>query len=312
MRREGEPVWVRIPGTGTNRAWVSADERVAGELRAALVSREAGWRQLAVAVAAQRLGPLRAHLGGIRRLVVLPSPGLAGVPVEALAEAWTEAPRDLVVSYAPSATIFERLARPRTDASAPPRLLALGDPAYPTDAPAPAPSPPPRFGLAVQSVKLNGNAGHAGVRTGDVLLTYDGQHLNSRADLTPRPADSPDKRVKISLWRDGEVCTLEVAAGPFGVQVDASRPAAEVVLAKRSADGLLNRLTRGEGRQRLPGTRREVEAIAALFPKEQTTVLLGETASDEALQGLAQSGALKGYRYLHFAAATVRPTRPWP
>ena len=117
----------RRPGTGPNGAWVSADKRQAGELRAALVSREAGWRQLAVTVAAQRLGPLRANLEGIRRLVVLPSPGLAGVPVEVLAEAWTEAPRDVVVSYAPSATIFERLARPRTDASAPPRLLALGD-----------------------------------------------------------------------------------------------------------------------------------------------------------------------------------------
>jgi tetratricopeptide (TPR) repeat protein len=301
LRREGEPVFVEIPGTGPNRAWVSADGRRDGELRAALVTRDAGWRQVATAVAAQRLGPFRTHLHGVRRLVVLPSPGLAGVPVEVLVEAWPEAPKDLAVSYAPSATLFERLARARSNASAPPLLLALGDPAYPSDTPAPAPSPP-SFGLAVKSVAPNGNAGLAGVRPGDVLLTYEGRNLNSRADLTPSQAESPDKRVKISLWRDGDVRTLELAAGPLGMQVDDTRPAAETVLAKRRADSLLKRLTRGEARQRLPGTRREVEAIASLLPKEQTTVLLGEMANDETLQGLARSGALKGYRYLHFAA----------
>ena len=65
---------------------------------------------------------------------------------------------------------------------------------------------------------------------------------------------------------------------------------------------MLNRLTRGETRQRLPGTRREVEAIAALLPKDQTTLLLGSAANDAALHELARSGALKRYRYLHFAA----------
>jgi CHAT domain-containing protein len=51
----------------------------------------------------------------------------------------------------------------------------------------------------------------------------------------------------------------------------------------------------------LPGTRREVQAIAALFPNDQVTTLLGPEATESNLQGLAQSGALKGYRFLHLA-----------
>jgi CHAT domain-containing protein len=51
----------------------------------------------------------------------------------------------------------------------------------------------------------------------------------------------------------------------------------------------------------LPGTRREVQAIASLFPGDQVTTLLGHDASESNLQQLAQSGALKAYRFLHFA-----------
>jgi CHAT domain-containing protein len=51
----------------------------------------------------------------------------------------------------------------------------------------------------------------------------------------------------------------------------------------------------------LPGTRREVQAIAALFPSDQVTTLLGPDATESNLQHLAQSGSLKGYRFLHLA-----------
>jgi CHAT domain-containing protein len=154
----------------------------------------------------------------------------------------------------------------------------------------------------VQSVELHGNADVAGVRAGDVLLTYDGRKLDARADLIPRPADSPDKRVPVTLWRDGEVRAVELAAGPLGVRLDDLPTAAEAVLARRSADVLLKRSARGQARQRLSGTRGEVEAIAGLFPGARATVLLGEAASDAALEAMARSGSLKGYRYLHFAA----------
>src|SRR4029453_9422392 len=54
-------------------------------------------------------------------------------------------------------------------------------------------------------------------------------------------------------------------------------------------------------RARLPGTRREVEAVAGLFPGGAATTILGARACESTVQGLARSGQLKGYRYLHFA-----------
>jgi tetratricopeptide (TPR) repeat protein len=301
LRHEGDPIWVKVPAMGEGQSRLKGEDRRVGELRAALESRDPGWQEVAEVVAARMLGPLRDHLQGVRRLVVLPSTALAEVPVEVLLAAWPEAPKDLVVSYAPSGTMFERLTRPGSGAAAPPRLLAVGDPAYPAEEPA-TPPPPPASGVAVRSVEPHGNADLAGVRPGDVLLTYDGRNLNARADLVPRPADGPDKRVQATLWRDGEVRAVELAAGALGIQLEEARTAAEAVLARQSADALLKPLIRGHARQRLSGTRGEVEAIVGLFPGERATVLLGEAASAAALEVMARSGSLKGYRYLHFAA----------
>jgi CHAT domain-containing protein len=60
-------------------------------------------------------------------------------------------------------------------------------------------------------------------------------------------------------------------------------------------------LTRGDSLARLPGTRREVEAIAALFPSDRAKTLLGDQATESAVAELAARGELKNYRYLHFA-----------
>ena len=49
----------------------------------------------------------------------------------------------------------------------------------------------------------------------------------------------------------------------------------------------------------MPGTRREVAAIACLFPSSK--VLLGPAASGPELDRLADAGQLKDYRYLHLA-----------
>jgi CHAT domain-containing protein len=53
----------------------------------------------------------------------------------------------------------------------------------------------------------------------------------------------------------------------------------------------------------LPGSRREVEAIARLF--EQADTLLGSRASEQQLDTLAASGRLKEYAYLHLATHGV-------
>jgi CHAT domain-containing protein len=106
----------------------------------------------------------------------------------------------------------------------------------------------------------------------------------------------------VKLWRHGEVRPLTVSAGKLGINVDREKPAAEVVVAQRAADAMLHRLARGQDWSRLPGTRREVEEIAGLFPRERVTTLLGSQATESAVQRLAGSGELARYRFIHFAA----------
>src|SRR5262249_18473190 len=79
VRRSGEPAWVMIPGAGPGGAWTRDEGTLAERLRAALAARapEGDWRPLAEALARQRLGPLDPHLKGVRRVVVVNSPGLA-------------------------------------------------------------------------------------------------------------------------------------------------------------------------------------------------------------------------------------------
>jgi CHAT domain-containing protein len=59
--------------------------------------------------------------------------------------------------------------------------------------------------------------------------------------------------------------------------------------------------TRGLAPKPLPGTRREVEALAPLLPREKVQLLLGSEASEQRLDQLAAAGQLKDYRLLHFA-----------
>src|SRR5262249_38118960 len=58
-------------------------------------------------------------------------------------------------------------------------------------------------------------------------------------------------------------------------------------------------LLRGREHAPLPGTRREVAAIAALF--DGPRLLLGPDASEQQLHALAARGELKGYQVLHLA-----------
>jgi CHAT domain-containing protein len=300
VRRTGDPVWVKIPGTGADGSWTKDDDKRPRDLRDALRKRAtASATDLTAAVGRQRIGPLKLYLEGVHRLIVLPSPALAGVPVEALL-AGVPGP-ELVVSYAPSASMFARLARPSAKGREPPSLLAVGDPAYPPpDADGPAPKPPDA-GIAVLRVEPNGLADLYGIRPGDVLLEYDGTKLARADDLKEVPAKAGAKRIPVKLWRDGESRTIEVGAGKLRIQIDPKRKPAEVVLALRTAAAVIRPLTRGEFLMRLPGTRREVEAIASLFPSDRARTLLGDQATESAVNNLAARGELKKYRYLHFA-----------
>lgn len=302
VRGDSGPSWAPIPGTGPTQTWTEDDDRRPGLLRNALRNGSPAWRDLAAALAKQRLGPLQPHLSGTTHLIVLPSRALAGIPIDVLIEAQpSDAPRP-TVSHAPSGTMFARLSRPRTEPARTTRLLALGDPAYPLpqrEAPAPE---PPAIGIAVLQVMAQGNADNVGIKAGDVLLEYNGHVLKSAADFRTVPVEEGLKRVPVKFWRNGEVRTVDVAAGPLGFRYQPRRTAAEVVLAHREAAAFQKSLTRGDSWERLPGTRREVEVIAGLFPEGAATTFLGEQANERAVQELAAAGKLKDFRFIHLAA----------
>jgi CHAT domain-containing protein/tetratricopeptide (TPR) repeat protein len=138
VKRRGDPVWVQLSGSGPKNAWTDEDDQLAARVRRAFAARpddpRAGWKDLTDRLAGQRLAPLKEHLDGVRHLVVLPSAGMAGVPVGALT--------DLTVSYAPSGTMFAWLREKRAAAGVgrPDRpLLAFGNPAFKKGGDGPAP-----------------------------------------------------------------------------------------------------------------------------------------------------------------------------
>src|SRR5262249_34676827 len=152
LRGKGQPVWVRLPGTGPEKAWAAADWRLAVDLREALVGRKP-WRPLAEKLRRQRFGPLGPHLGAagglpaVRHLIVLPSTYLQDVPAEVIA------PKGCTVSYAPSGTLLAHLrSQPRAAGRG---LLALADPVFgPARKGKPGPLPP--GGLLLDAVVPGG------------------------------------------------------------------------------------------------------------------------------------------------------------
>ena len=171
VRSRGIPAWVPIAGTGPDGLWTKDDTALADRVRTELRSRpgagrgdlrplversrtQADLRPLVDRLRNQRLEPLAKALGATadgqppaRRLIVLPSRAMAGIPVEALL-----APDDTrTVSYAPSATVFKYLReQPRPDRHA--GLLALGDPVYERPDKSSDPKPLPDHGLLVNVV----------------------------------------------------------------------------------------------------------------------------------------------------------------
>ncbi len=307
VRSRGIPTWIPIAGTGPDRQWTNDDtglaDRVRSELRRRPGAGKAELRPLVEKLRSQRIEPLSKALGAsadgqppARRLIVLPSRAMAGIPVEAiLADDDTR-----TVSYTPSATVLKYLRdQPRPDRRS--GLLALGDPIYARPDKSSEPEPMPDHGLLVNVVTPGSNAATHGLKAGDVLLAYNGQVLNKRDDL--KAIADGGKPISIEIWRDGHSLHRDLAPGRLGIVVD-SRPAPVAIAEQRELQRVLVAARGGIADfAPLPGTRYEVEAIARLFRSDDRAarILLGAVASEQELDRLATSGELARFGFIHLA-----------
>jgi tetratricopeptide (TPR) repeat protein len=311
VRSKGVPAWVPIAGSGKDGLWTVDDAELADRVRTGLRARAGTVADVVAPLLGtlrdQRLAPLANALGAgtyglpaARRLIVLPSRAISGIPIEALL-----APADTrTVSYAPSGTVFRFLhEQPRPDSHA--GLLALGDPVYNRSGKSSNPTPLPKNGLLINLVVRGANAESHGLKDGDVLLAYNGMAMKKKDDL--KAVTDGDKPIPIEIWRDGASLRRNVAPGKLGVIFD-SRPAPEAIVEQRKLEALLSAArSGGEDLAALPGTRREVKALAELFRSDNRPVrdLLGTDASEPELDRLATTNELKQFAFLHLATHGV-------
>ncbi|MGO9920777.1 MAG: CHAT domain-containing protein [Isosphaeraceae bacterium] len=311
VRSRGVPAWITMAGTGPDRLWTKDDTGLAGRVRTELRNHPgagpADLRPLVERLRSQRLGPLEKALGAgadglppARRLLVLPSRAITGIPVEALLAAGDTR----TVSYAPSATVFKYL-REQSRPDGHSGLLALGDPVYEPPDKSSEPKPPPDHGLLVNAVVRGSNAAKHGLKDGNVLLAYNGQTLNKKDDL--KVVAEGDKLVTALVWRDGRSSRQDLAPGELGVMID-PQPAPVAIAEQRKLQQVLVEARSGaETFVPLPGTRYEVEALARLFKSDDrpTRLLLATDASESELEGLAASGELGRFGFIHLATHGV-------
>jgi len=124
VRNTGDPVWIKI----------GDDAKLATKVRDLLAKRPTStddfWESDLKTLYSRRLAPLEKNLAAadgrpaVRRLIVLPSNTMAGIPIEALTDKFT-------VSYAPSATAFWHFRNQGGRSSSSSKdLLALGNPRF--------------------------------------------------------------------------------------------------------------------------------------------------------------------------------------
>jgi tetratricopeptide (TPR) repeat protein len=311
VRSRGVAAWIAIAGTGPGGLWTKDDNELAGRTRTEL-RRWPGagladlW-PLVKRLSAQRLVPLATALGvtanglpSARRLIVLPTRSMAGVPVETL----LRLDDARTVSYTPSGTVFKYLRQqPRPERNA--GLLALGDPVYEPPYQSSEPKPVPGHGLLLNVAVRGSNAAHHGLKGGDVLLAYNGQTLHKKEDL--KVVANGDKPIPVEVWRNGRLSRQDLAPGKLGVVID-PRSAPLAITEQRKFQQVLEAArSGGEAFAPLPGTRREVDSLTQLFKSDNrpTRGLLGTDASEPELDRLAAANELRQFAFIHLATHGV-------
>lgn len=308
LRDRGEPRWVNL--SSKEKPWSSEDDDELGAELASALANSAGratalsdtsLQKLIAELRQQRLEPLREFFRAdkespaVRKLIVLPSSSLRGVPVELLVpESWE-------VSYAPSATVLVWLRSKAARAASPGRWLGVGDPVF---AATPAVQPP-RAGLEITQVSPQGQAAQAGLQAGDILLSYAETPLKELADLlqAQKGLKADVTMVAVEIWRDAKRQSINVGVGKLGVSIIAYQAAvgAADVRAISPLQFLKDQFAQ------LPGTRLELKAISAEHGSRvtETELLLGSDASEQRLAQLASQDVLRKFRWLHFATHGV-------
>ena len=125
LRPTGEPTWVRLPGSGKDGIWTADDDSLVDGIYKELSAPDLSAKErdrLLTALRKQRLDPLQPHLGGVRRLLVVPAGTMATVPVEVITDRYT-------ISYVGSGSLHARQAA-QSRLLKGESLLALGDPVF--------------------------------------------------------------------------------------------------------------------------------------------------------------------------------------
>jgi len=241
-------------------------------------------------------------LAGSSSVITIVEGPLAGIPIELLVP-------DVRVVYAPSATIALRSRHDVHAGSDNFRSatmgtgVVLGDPIFAGNQTRPEPEYP-KAGILLAMVTEDSNAEVAGLKRGDVLLTYGVHELTAAQDLGPaiastaealttRSAAEDERPITVTVWRatqdgHGKTIAVNLAPGRLGVELSEAAPAdglrsmaaldrsAEVVAANESA--LEQVRFYGGTLSQLPATRLEATAVAAMLG-DDAILLLGKDAT---------------------------------